>query len=314
MNIRELISFVKRIVLFSVFSVLILYGSNWVLSKFFFPYCYEKDNDFAWVSKTRNRVVLIGSSTVKAGLNANLISMGLFDDTLSVVNMGNMPTNSLKQYYEIEKNLDHFPDSCIFIIGIDPWVFSEKYYKYEPVMLPLWSLKQSLFMLFKEQFVWGCIGAQTDQLIMLKIRKPVINDQVPYNMGSVVFEAPDVNASTKFDEWVSYPDFGISSLYFGYFTKTISLINRKHARVILYYPPRRSDYLAGFNSLSYMVQFNKLIEQVVKENKLSIIDLGTILSDADNYWKDPVHLSKEGIDTVSSLFTEEVRKIILVRH
>ena len=136
MNSRELFSFIKRVLMFSVLSVFILYGSNWVLSKFFFPGWYEKDNDFAWVSKTRNRVVLIGSSTVKAGLNANIISVKLFNDKVSVINLGNMPTNSIKQYYAIQKNIDHFPDSCIYIIGIDPWVFSEKYYKYERAFDP----------------------------------------------------------------------------------------------------------------------------------------------------------------------------------
>jgi hypothetical protein len=265
---------------------------------------YQSDN-YLWLKNTSNKFIIMGSSTVATGLNADIIQKKLGLEKGDVVNLGLMPTNSIKSYFLLKQHLKHIPDGVTLIYGFDPWVFSEKYYKYDPILYCKWSIKQRIYMFIKEKNISAILGGNVfNELLECNNKSDIFS--IPEFFGTKSWSGTDSKVNANFQEWISYPIFKESKLFIEYQQKIEKLIMGKHGLIIYYLPPRRIDWYTYFENHSFNV---KVKDIVIRDHETINFEI-KYASEIAGDFIDFCHLSNKGRDKISELFSQELKSLI----
>lgn len=264
---------------------------------------YFASNRLKWLGKTQNKIVLMGSSTVKTGLSAEVIQKELNLEYGDVVNLGMMPNNPIKSYYLLKENIKYFPKDFMLIYGFDPWIYSTKYYKYESIMLCKLNIIERMDMFLSDENIFGLLGGSIRRTAKTMLVKETV-DNIPLHFGTKDWSISDKNASNDFPNWVDYPKYDISEIYLLYNNKIKMLVEANGGTMAYYLPPRRIDYLYVFDKLLFRkVIFDKL------DNDSIIINFEYKLSELnEDMFVDPCHLTKTSRDYVSKELAISLKK------
>jgi hypothetical protein len=271
---------------------------------------YFETNEFEWLKKTNPEIVILGSSTSKYSINPIYLSGLLNIDSLTVINAAITASNPIKSYFILETIIDKIDSNFLLFFGFDSWVFSEKYYRYEPILISNWSANQKYSYILKygissEPVLGGNFLASLNKILS----KP-INKIIPSNNG---WESPkdmslDINATPPLNEWFDYPVFKQSKLYFDYLRKIIKEISVRDGRFVLFIPPKRKDWIDEYNSMD---EVKKIFDNELISLNCKIVDYSNIFYGYEQqaFFVDKVHLSYYGAQEFTRLISEEVLKL-----
>ncbi|HYX35061.1 MAG TPA: hypothetical protein VE954_18340 [Oligoflexus sp.] len=108
------------------------------------------DLNVSWVQNLPYRIstIIMGSSTVYFGLDPVLLKSLGDDERLHAVNLSNTaqtPLRSLAKWKSLAPGIKQNIRTVIY--GLDPWIMSEWYYRYDLAAMHQWSFAQRLYFL-----------------------------------------------------------------------------------------------------------------------------------------------------------------------
>ncbi len=266
---------------------------------------YKEISDYKWINNidSDNLIVLAGSSSVRYALSCSRLNE-LNPDGYSYVNIAMDARDPIATYFII-KSLDLNKISSIYM-GLDPWIFAKRYYKYRKGYLYLDFKLSELFKYSKEHDRNAFFKRYKNLLSLFKNSTPAYYDSVtniPSDFGSVSLNRSDVNFNDLRD-WFQIESFGWSDLQFEYLRKIQDYCATNNIKFSLFIPPKRSDYSNSYKRNfkdTHIDYVNKLDENGItalifgKFNQLDTI--GDSLFFAEAY-----HLNEKGQKRYSEIF------------
>jgi hypothetical protein len=264
-------------------------------------------NSYAWLeildSKPLN--ILAGSSSVKYGLSCKELNK-LNPDSVRYVNLAMDARDPIQTYFILKKISLNKVKNVYF--GLDPWIYTKRYYKHRKNYLYLDFNIIECFSYFIEH----------DKMVFLKRYKSFFKylfkfsggnikkeSTIPKDFGSVALHRTAVNFN-NLDDWFQLEKYGWSDLQFQYLKKIEELCNVNKVRLSLFIPPKRSDYsefyleeckLIHIDYVDKLVQFGISSPIFGKFNLYDNVDDYTLFAEA-------YHLNEKGQIKFSKSFYE----------
>ena len=269
---------------------------------------YSQDAaSYKWIEILDNDSIniLAGSSSVRYGLSCKELNK-LSTDNSIYVNIA-MDARDPIQTYFILKNLKLGSIRNIYF-GLDPWIYTKKYYKYRNRYLYLDFTILEFLQYFQEHDKSTFIErykALFKYILNSSQKKHVENFITPEDFGSVALHRTAINFNNLSDSY-QLEKYDWSNLQFEYLKKIESLCEVNKIKFCLFIPPKRSDYTQHFKN-SYQevlkeynikIAQNEIISPIF--SKLDILDKqgdSTLFAEA-------FHLNEKGQIKFSKLFHE----------
>ncbi len=209
-----------------------------------FQKVYSEDfNKYKWIENIHcdSLSILAGSSSVKYGLSCSVLNT-LANDNSKYVNIAKEARDPIQTYF-ILKQLD-FKNIDVVYFGLDPWIYSRRYYKFRNNYLYLdfnflqcfyFALEQDKKVFFKR---YQCL---IDFALKKKASGIAPNYEIPDDFGSTTLDRTAVNF-TDLGDWFELRKYGWSELQFVYLKKTQDLCRKRNIQFVLFLPPKRSDF------------------------------------------------------------------------
>ncbi len=307
--------------LFFVFSSLLLINlAGFLILQFSKPMLYANDR-FVWINKLKKKpdTVILGTSTLRYGLNPKIVAKKLKKPVGSVVNVTYDAYSSVNLYYaykSVEDNID--PHAKVFY-GLDPWVFSEKYYKQDKFMPMEWGVTERFQYLkdakkISDRFAKSVFGLDSQRVkdVFKKFNAKIIRGRrIPRDYGAKVLKRKPKNFKTNLEDVFSYDYYGFSSAYFKYLKKIKDEVEKKGGEFILVIPPKQSRWVKAYKQKCKRIDndFVTLIDRYLGDVKV----IGSYYLIPSNLEKkmfnDAIHLNKFGMKYFSESFAEDINKV-----
>jgi hypothetical protein len=267
-------------------------------------------NNYNWIKKVKpnKKILLLGSSSVRYGLSCSKLNE-LSNDTLSFINLGMDARDPVEMYFLL-KQIDLTDVKSVYL-GLDPWIFTKRYYKH---INPYLYLDMNFFTAYK---YW----IEHDRSIFLKRYKSFlkylfpsensyheINQEVPIDYGSIKLTNKPKNFNSPINEFFQIDKYGWSELQFLYLTKIVSLCKTRNIYFSAFIPPKRSDYSDTYKSKCSLIH-KEYVNNLVNANFSAPIfgkfnQLDTI-GDYD-FFQEAYHLNSHGQEVYSVLFYDMI--------
>ncbi|MEO6939606.1 MAG: hypothetical protein ABI444_05640 [Candidatus Kapaibacterium sp.] len=289
---------------------------------------YEKEyfatDLYCWVRavKPQPKVLVMGSSTVYYGLSPRVLkdSLGLRDG--EVINLAGPMRTSLLSYH-IWSSLKHASDSVrVVLYGVDPWIFSEKYYQAENYTMLLWSPLQRAEIELDRQFPDYVREEAFRGVVFTRVLKQVRNnrghiamevDTAPPDYGAEVLRFKPKNFWDKPAEYFKpYPFFSFATIFLERLRMLKQEVEAKGAEFVIVLPPKRHGWYAEYANDCAEVDhdFAKLLNQYLGPVKV-IGSFQLPKSEKEqSLFMDDIHLGEQG----QQYFSREVAGLVKNLH
>ena len=205
---------------------------------------YAKEvNGYGWVTKVKNvKGFVFGSSSLRYGVSSNTLAGN--DSTWINFSMDARDPivfyNLLIKYYPISK-----PNTVL--IGLDPWIFSKRYYKFKNKVMYL-DLNGSEITNFIKLDKFSPIQRLKEYVSARFSNKQtentgkLYNYNIPDDLGSVSLNRSAKNFTKINEDWFEINKYGWSEIEFSYLKKIDDFCKEKNINAIFLIPPKRDDY------------------------------------------------------------------------
>ena len=278
-----------------------------------------------WIKSLENtpKLILMGSSTIRYGLSPkNICDHSTYSDG-EVVNAAFDAATPIQNYYlykEIETRLD--PVATV-IYGVDPWVFSKRYYRYDTRLQVYWNLPQRFYayskgFIFFDSVLWGKNPISSIvKLVYNSYKKHLISGHmsIPKDFGAVQLKQNPKNFNDPVATWFDYEIFEFSDLQFKYLAKMQQEIQKTDKTFILLFPPKASGWRKDYRTQCQEIE-GAFLEKLHHYLPESIIAgrVDDIPADVEtDLFNDGIHLNAKGQEYYSHLFAKQYLPEIHVR-
>jgi len=313
-----LIFFGLPLIFFGVLEIVIFNFKDKMLSEDKLENIFREDADnYNWIPKVKSDslIILAGSSSVRFGLSCNELN-ALSSNQYKYVNIAMEARDPIQTYF-ILKNIDLRKTSTIYF-GLDPWIYSKKYYK---------NRNNYLYLDFTFIQILR-FSIEHDNAALLKRYKNILtffypkilnnssdkNIEIPENYGSATLERKPKNFNEPVATAFQIDKYGWSDLQFAYLKKIIKICNDKNIKFVLFIPPKRSDYTKDYKENCLLIH-HEFIEKLDNLNSnvpiFGKFDQLDNLGDFENF-AEPFHLNKTGQSRYSKLFYQQTSNNIEV--
>jgi len=268
-------------------------------------------NFFAWINllESDSLSVISGSSTARYGLSCTELNRVSGKDS-SYISIALDARDPIETYF-ILKNLNLNKIKNVYF-GLDPWIYSKRYYKYRNIYLYLdFNLIECLFY-YKEHdksvlkkryeaffnYVFGTFDNSVN-----------INYGIPSDFGSVSLNYTAINFNSL-EDWFQIKKYGWSDLQFEYLKKMETFCNDKSINFFLFITPKRSDYSKYYFS-DCIAAHHEYIRKLLDNNINSIVFGKYNLFDNEGdstFFAEAYHLNQKGQMLFSDKFHEMINR------
>ncbi len=264
-------------------------------------------SSYAWASNCGPvHGIILGSSTLRYGLSSN----GISDPGKQWINFSYDARDPvvmyllLKSYYPVLK-----PASVI--VGLDPWIYTRRYYIYRSKMMYL-DLNGMDLLRFLHADANGLIkkAQLMVELACGKFNKvPAINNKVPIppDFGSYKLNQSALNFDAN-EDWFETGWTGWSDIQFSYLTKIDQFCKEHGINVVYVFPPKRADYILAAKTRfkeeneQWWIKMNEAIPEarvLGSFDDLKGCDQGSVFAEA-------YHLNASGQEKYSAFIKEHL--------
>jgi hypothetical protein len=247
--------------------------------------------------------IILGSSTLRYGLSSNLLKSKEYAQWVNFSMDARDPIVNyilLKEYYSKIK-------PKIVLVGLDPWIFSKKYYQHRNTILlnDLNSMEKLNYLISVDHFL--PIKLIENYLNKSEINKPK-KITIPSDFGSVKLKRTAVNFNEVKEDWFEISKFGWSNIQFEYLLKIKNFCHANGIILVFVVPPKRKDYvevsMTRFQSEN-KIWWEKICEILPNENIVGTYDALSQLNQ-DSIFAEAYHLNDIGQVAFSSYLKNEI--------
>lgn len=265
---------------------------------------------YQWVNEVphSNKVLLLGSSTVKYGLSC-LVLNKLAEDSLAFINLAADARDPVETYFTL-KNIDLTGVKAVYF-GIDPWIYVRTYYKN----------RKSYFYLDMDVIAALRYRLEHDRQVFSKRYKNFINSfftsssrhavlrqQVPADFGSGTIFIKPKNFDIAIHKKFQLERYGWSDLQFEYLQKIVTLCKSKNIPFTAFIPPKRSDYIADYKQHCAKINASFFVKlKAAGFNSPVIGSYHQLQTYGDSLFADAYHLNDKGQQVYSVLFYNMIK-------
>jgi len=265
---------------------------------------------YQWVKEVphSNKVLLLGSSTVKYGLSC-LVLNKLTADSLAFINLATDARDPVETYF-ILKQVDLADVKAVYF-GIDPWIYVRTYYKN----------RNSYFYLDMDVITASRYRVEHDRQVFPKRyknfissfftsspRHELLKQQLPTDFGSGTLSKKPKNFDISIYKKFQLEKYGWSDLQFEYLQRIVTLCKNKNIPFTAFIPPKRSDYIADYNQ--HCTKINASFFGKLKAAGFTSPIIGgyhLLQTYGDSLFADAYHLNDKGQQVYSVLFYNMIK-------
>lgn len=267
-------------------------------------------NDYKWIGNVSGaKSLLLGSSSVRYGIGANQLTESS-KDGITYLNLA-MDARDPIQTYFLLKEID-LSDVKTVYLGLDPWIFSKRYYKnrdpYLYLDIPLVNALE-YNVEHDSKFFFKRYKGFFNYIIPFKFSKRNEDLTIPLNYGSVKLERKPLNFNEPICEMFQIEKYGWSGLQFEYLIKIAELCEKNNIQMNVFLPPKRSDYSTTYKTECNLIHQdfkNKLEDLNFREPIFGTFDQLDTLGDKDLF-AEAYHLSSDGQSVYTKLFQKMIK-------
>ena len=258
-----------------------------------------------WVAQVNHprKVLLLGSSSVKYGLSCSLLNK-LSNDSLAFINLAADARDPVETYF-ILKQIDLTHVKTVFM-GIDPWIFTKNYYRNRNpyLYLDLGILSAARYSLEHDPKLFP---NRYKCLIGSQLSSPAVagktNQPIPADFGSASLTKKPVNFNDPVFKKFELGKYGWSGLQFEYLQKIVRLCESRHITFTAFYPPKRSDFIADYNTYCKEIH-TSFLEKLKEAGFTSPItcSFSSMQPGGDSLFADAYHLNRKGQEIYTKIF------------
>lgn len=261
-------------------------------------------DEYQWISSIKNpsKILLLGSSTVKYGLNCRELNE-LSRDSLFFINLAANARDPIESYF-ILKQIDLAGIKAVYM-GIDPWIYTKAYYK-----------SRNGYLYLDMDFITATkYGLKMDPKTLAGRYKGLFGSMlsfgsnnkknlvVPPDFGSGILTRKPINFNDSIHNKFKLDQYGWSDLQFEYLQKIAAFCKSKGISFYTFYPPKRSDFIVDYSR--YCREINSSFLSKLKKAGFNSPMLGSfeqLQPGGDSLFVDAYHLSAAGQDIYSAAF------------
>lgn len=312
-------SFLRQALLFFLFPFfcimllesIISVSNSYIFNEKFLDRVYKEEaKNYAWIENLKGDsiIILAGSSSVRYGLSCSILNKLDSSNTIhaSIAMNGRDPI----QTYFILKNMNLDRIKSVYF-GLDPWIYSKKYYKHRNYYLYLdLNIVECISFYRKEDKSVFLKRYKSFLKLLLGINQSVKENLViPNDFGSVTLNTEAVNFDATTDLFQK-DKYGWSEIQFEYLAKIENMCKIKNINFSLFIPPKRSDYSTIYHK-EYQIIHNQYMEKIEQYGVHSpIFSKNDIMDKYDDsiFFVDAYHLNAKGQAKFSEIFYELSQK------
>ena len=256
--------------------------------------------------------VILGSSTLKYGVSCNEIKR----NNETWVNLSMDARDPVMFYFILERLFAHQKPKVV-LVGLDPWIYSKRYYRYRnPIMyFDLTPSERIRYFIDQDKSMPKKMYKDVLSFLYFKIHppenKPFTAGQllpIPEDNGSVKLKLRSINFEEVKDDEYEIDKYGWSVIEFEYLEKIVQICKDNNTRLVFIFPPKRNDYIYWVHK-----KFNQ--EYTAWWTKVCTAIPGAMIagngSDLANYSQDSVfqeayHLNTAGQQIYSKILRAEI--------
>lgn len=256
-------------------------------------------------------ILLAGSSSVKYGLSCSILNE-LSDNNVKYVNIANEARDPIQTYF-ILTNMYLNRVSTIYY-GLDPWIYTKKYYKYRPSYIYLDFSFFDILQYTREHDISALYKRNKSffKFIFPENKKMIKNDDrsIPPDFGSATLEKKPKNFDQAINEVFQIKKYGWSDLQFIYLKKIAVFCEERKIKFAVFIPPKRSDFTRIYRQKCGAVHrdyISKLTDIGLNVPVFGRFDQLEDIGDSV-YFVDAYHLNPLGQKKYSGIFDEMTKK------
>lgn len=265
-------------------------------------------DNYQWVSSIQHpaKILLLGSSTVKYGLNCRLLDQ-LSEDSLSFMNLAANARDPIESYF-ILRQIDLAHVKAVYM-GLDPWIYTKAYYKSRNgyLYLDMNFLTAARYGLKMDPKTLAGRYKGLVESFLPAAGKKTGTTEVPAGLGSGVLDRKPVNFNDSVHNKFKLDAYGWSELQFEYLQKIAAFCESRHISFFVFYPPKRSDFIADYKN--YCSSIHTAFLDQLKRTGFHAPVLGSfeqLQPGGDSLFADAYHLNAKGQDRYSRVFFEMI--------
>lgn len=241
--------------------------------------------------------IILGSSTLRYGLSSNLLKSKEYGQW---VNFSMDARDPIVNFILLKEYCNKIKPKII-LVGLDPWIYSKKYYQYRNNIL-----LNDLNQMEKLNYL-----ISVDHLLPIKLIKNYLNRsatykpqkiKIPSDFGSVKLNRTAVNFNEVNEDWFEINKFGWSNIQFDYLLNIKNLCDENGILLVFVVPPKRNDYieisLSKFESEN-KIWWEKICTILPNENIVGTYD-ALSQQNQDSIFAEAYHLNDKGQVVFSS--------------
>ena len=274
------------------------------------------DFNYSWLEKLPHspKVLLLGSSTIKYGLNAKIIAEDLGYEEGQVINLAENGRTPIQTYQLLHDLPQAFFDSVSYVVlGVDSWTYSQKYYEHNTVLMYDLTPVQSVYLRYSSEK-----QITFNEIISIPLYRRLLGDKeifdkeldVPEFYGSGRLEKKPKNFDESVNNWFSPNIFSFSDIQFKHLKEILNFLEKKGIKVILVNTPKRSNWRNDFHSNCEEVQndFIDHLNEVIGSTRY-LIHTEMVSKDSESlFFNDGIHFNTIGQDWYSHEFAKGMRE------
>lgn len=264
---------------------------------------YFTIKDFGWIKNLdeKPRIVLMGSSAVSYNVDPVMVSEKLGMKKGRIINLSTDAQTPLQSYYLAREILPQLDSVTTLFYSIDPWIFSEIYYRHDHLLTVNWTIRQRLFYMRPERIQQVLFGSRPEKVIRTFIsrnRSMGINQPVPKLLGASRIPAGInvTNFNEPVEKWFEYGVFKFSGFQFEYLKKLKEYVTNRGIKFVILLTPKtdewRNNYLeyCGDANRDFFELFNESVGDVYTAGSYDLIPKEL----QHGFFVDSIHLNEEG--------------------
>jgi hypothetical protein len=271
-----------------------------------------------WIKhlKEKPTIILMGSSTVKYGLSPNkIVQVGRIPKG-TIVNVAEDAGTPMVNYYIYNFIENHIDSHSTVIYGLDPFVFSRRYYANDHLMPITWNPLERFYFTFfeaeKNSIYTALFGGNMNTAIR-DIFSKWEHNSIPEDFGAMGIPVEELlnRPHRVLSEMIHYEIYKISDTYIARLANIKSRIEAKGGEFIFYLPPvpkvTYEDYRNKCNKYdaALIAQLNSHLGPVKVIGSLHFLSTET----GEQYFSDEVHVNMKGQEIMSTYLAEQLMKI-----
>lgn len=308
-----------KVFVFALLTVLTVNVLNYMLYKFNKSSIYSS-GDYNWVASLNRkpRIVIMGTSSVLYNLDPSAIAdeMNLPPGSVVVLaSNGRTPVGAYYLYKSIQSCLD---SADVVFYGIDPFLFSEKYYVNDNLYPVLWSPAKRIKIAWSDQYqgykalLGGDLLRNISKIADNSFDKPVV---MPENYGAKTLNRKPRNFSGPLKPLFDFENFDVSGEYIHYLGMLRDEVEKSGKPFVLYLPPKTRAWVDDYSA--NCIDFDEVFRKQLTEEMGSVRVAGSFnaipVAVQDSCFNDDIHLNAYGQKVLSRIFAKSYQEYVNVQ-